>query len=327
MRRREFIGLVGGAAVAWPLAVRAQQSEMPVIGYFSARSPESDVPMVAAFREGLKEAGYIEGKNVAIEFRWGLGQFDRLPALAEDLVTRRVAVIVTSGGETSALAAKAATTTIPIVFVSGGDPVQAGLVGSLNRPGGNITGVTSLLSALGGKQLELLRELVPKASVIGFLMNPKEPTSESQVGDLQAAAREIGVHLIVLGASTERDIDAAFGILVQKRVDALILGISPLFVTEADKIVALAARYTMPVMYFRREFAAAGGLVSYGSGTAEYYRQLGVYAGRILKGEKPADLPVVRSTKFELVINLKTAKGLGIDVPTSMQLLADEVIE
>jgi putative ABC transport system substrate-binding protein len=327
MRRREFIGLVGGAAVAWPLAGRAQQPGMPVIGYFSARSPESDVPMVAAFREGLKEAGYIEGKNVAIEFRWGLGQYDRLPALANDLVTRRVDVIVTSGGDTSALAAKAATTTIPIVFVSGGDPVQAGLVGSLNRPGGNITGVTSLLTALGGKQLELLRELVPKASVIGLLINPNEPTSESQVGDVQAAAREIGVQLIVLRASTERDIDAAFATLVQQRVGALILAISPLFLTQADKLVALAARHTVPVMYFRREFAAAGGLVSYGSGTAEYYRQIGVYAGRILKGEKPGDLPVVRSTKFELVINLKTAKALAIDVPTSMQLLADEVIE
>jgi putative ABC transport system substrate-binding protein len=283
--------------------------------------------MVAAFREGLKEAGYIEGKNVAIEFRWGLGQYDRLPALANDLVTRRVDVIVTSGGDTSALAAKAATTTIPIVFVSGGDPVQAGLVGSLNRPGGNITGVTSLLTALGGKQLELLRELVPKASVIGLLINPNEPTSESQVGDVQAAAREIGVQLIVLRASTERDIDAAFATLVQQRVGALILAISPLFLTQADKLVALAARHTVPVMYFRREFAAAGGLVSYGSGTAEYYRQIGVYAGRILKGEKPGDLPVVRSTKFELVINLKTAKALGIHVPTSMQLLADEVIE
>jgi putative ABC transport system substrate-binding protein len=327
MRRREFIGLVGGASVAWPLAGRAQQPGMPVIGYFSARSPESDVPMVAAFREGLKEAGYIEGKNVAIEFRWGLGQYDRLPALANDLVTRRVDVIVTSGGDTSALAAKAATTTIPIVFVSGGDPVQAGLVGSLNRPGGNITGVTSLLTVLGGKQLELLRELVPKASVIGLLINPNEPTSESQVGDVQAAAREIGVQLIVLRASTERDIDAAFATLVQQRVGALILAISPLFLTQADKLVALAARHTVPVMYFRREFAAAGGLVSYGSGTAEYYRQIGVYAGRILKGEKPGDLPVVRSTKFELVINLKTAKALGIHVPTSMQLLADEVIE
>jgi putative ABC transport system substrate-binding protein len=283
--------------------------------------------MVAAFREGLKEAGYIEGKNVAIEFRWGLGQYDRLPALANDLVTRRVDVIVTSGGDTSALAAKAATTTIPIVFVSGGDPVQDGLVGSLNRPGGNITGVTSLLTVLGGKQLELLRELVPKASVIGLLINPNEPTSESQVGDVQAAAREIGVQLIVLRASTERDIDAAFATLVQQRVGALILAISPLFLTQADKLVALAARHTVPVMYFRREFAAAGGLVSYGSGTAEYYRQIGVYAGRILKGEKPGDLPVVRSTKFELVINLKTAKALGIHVPTSMQLLADEVIE
>jgi putative ABC transport system substrate-binding protein len=243
------------------------------------------------------------------------------------LVTRRVAVIVTSGGDTSALAAKAATTTIPIVFVSGGDPVQAGLVGSLNRPGGNSTGVTSLLTALGGKQLELLRELVPKTSVIGLLMNPNEPTSESQVGDVQAAAREIGVQLIVLRASTERDIDAVFATLVQQRIGALIIAISPLFLTQADKLVALAARHTVPVMYFRREFAAAGGLVSYGSGTAEYYRQIGVYAGRILKGEKPGDLPVVRSTKFELVINLTTAKALGLTIPASILSLADDLIE
>ena len=327
MRRREFIGLVGGAAVLWPLAGRAQQSGMPLIGYFSARSPESDVPMLAAFREGLKEAGYIEGKNVAIAFRWGLGQYDRLPALAEDLVTRRVAVIVTSGGDTSALAAKAATTTIPIVFVSGGDPVQAGLVASLNRPGGNITGVMSLLGALGGKQVGLLRELVPKASIIGFLMNPNEPTSEPQVDDVQVAAREIGAQLIVLRASTERDIDAAFATLVEQRAGALILAVGALFLTQADKLIALAARYTVPVMYFRREFAAAGGLVSYGSGTEEYYHQLGVYAGRILKGEKPADLPVVQSTKFELVINLKTAKALGIVVPPTLLARADEVIE
>ena len=327
MRRREFIGLVGGAAVLWPLGGRAQQPGMPLIGYFSSRSPESDVPMLAAFREGLKEAGYIEGKNVAIAFRWGLGQYDRLPALAEDLVTRRVAVIVTSGGETSALAAKAATTTIPIVFVSGGDPVQAGLVASLNRPGGNITGVMSLLGALGGKQVGLLRELVPKASIIGFLMNPNEPTSEPQVDDVQVAAREIGAQLIVLRASTERDIDAAFATLVEQRAGALILAVGALFLTQADKLIALAARYTVPVMYFRREFAAAGGLVSYGSGTAEYYRQLGVYAGRILKGEKPADLPVVQSTKFELVINLKTAKALGIVVPPTLLARADEVIE
>jgi putative tryptophan/tyrosine transport system substrate-binding protein len=327
MRRREFIGLVGGAAVLWPLAGRAQQSGMPLIGYFSARSPESDVPMLAAFREGLKEAGYIEGKNVAIAFRWGLGQYDRLPALAEDLVTRRVAVIVTSGGDTSALAAKAATTTIPIVFVSGGDPVQAGLVASLNRPGGNITGVMSLLGALGGKQVGLLRELVPKASIIGFLMNPNEPTSEPQVDDVQVAAREIGAQLIVLRASTERDIDAAFATLVEQRAGALILAVGALFLTQADKLIALAARYTVPVMYFRREFAAAGGLVSYGSGTEEYYRQLGVYAGRILKDEKPADLPVVQSTKFELVINLKTAKALGIVVPPTLIARADEVIE
>jgi len=326
MRRREFIGVLSAAA-GWPLAARAQQPAMPVIGYFSGRSPESEVPMLAAFREGLKEAGYIEGKNVATEFRWGLGQYDRFPALAEDLVTRRIAVIVTSGGETSALAAKAATTTIPIVFVSGGDPVQAGLVASLNRPGGNITGVTNLLSALSGKQVGLLQKLVPKASTIGLLMNPNEPTSETQVGDVQVAAREIGAQLIVLRASTERDIDAAFATLVEQRTGALILGTSPLFVTQADKLIALAARHTVPVMYFRREFAAAGGLASYGSGTAETYSQLGVYAGRILKGEKPADLPVVQSTKFELVINLKTAKALGIDVPPTLLARADEVIE
>ena len=327
MRRREFIGLVGGAAVLWPLAGRAQQPGMPLIGYFSARSPESDVPMLAAFREGLKEAGYIEGKNVAIEFRWGLGQYDRLPALAEDLVTRRVAVIVTSGGDTSALAAKTATTTIPIVFVSGGDPVQAGLVASLNRPGGNITGVMSLLSALGGKQVGLLRELVPKASIIGFLMNPNEPTSEPQVDDVQVAAREIGAQLIVLRASTERDIDAAFATLMQLRVGGLIIYGDAFFTSRRVQFATLAARHVIPAIYPGRDFAVAGGLMSYASDISEAYRQMGIYTGRILKGANPADLPVMQPTKLEFVINLNTAKALGLTIPPGVLAIADEVIE
>ena len=327
MRRREFILLLGGAAATWPFAVHAQRPTMPVIGYFSARSPESDVPMVAAFREGLSETGYTEGRNVAIEFRWGRGEYDRAQKLAEELVQRQVSIVVTSGGEISAKAAIEATASIPIVFNVGADPVQLGLVASLNRPGGNATGVASFTRLLGAKQIGLLRELVPAATVITFLINPNETTTASQIGDVEEAARLIGQQLIIVRAGNDREIDAAFSALVQQRAGALLVGTGPLFLTRADKLVALAARYAVPTMYFRREFCDAGGLVSYGSNTAEQYRQMGVYTGRILKGERPADLPVLQPTKFEFVINLKTAKALGLGIPPTLLARADEVIE
>jgi putative ABC transport system substrate-binding protein len=323
--RRQFT-LLGGAAAAWPLAAHAQQSAMPVVGYFSARSPESDVPMLAAFRKGLGEMGFAEDKNVAIEFRWGRGDYNNLAALADDLVQQQVAVIVTSGGEATAQAAKAATANIPIVFVVGDDPVQSGLVASFNRPGGNLTGTSNLLREIGAKQLGLLRELVPRAAAIAVLENPKELTAASQRADLQEAARVLGVQLVVIDVSVDDDIDAAFaGPIAQ--ADALIVAAAPFFVTRADKIVALAARHRKPAMYHRREFSQVGGLVSYGASTSEAYRQLGMYTGRVLKGEKPADLPVQQSTKFELVINLKTAKALGLTIPPTLLARADEVIE
>jgi putative ABC transport system substrate-binding protein len=327
MRRREFITLLGRAAVAWPLAARAQQPAMPVIGYFSARTVESDGPMVAAFRKGLQETGYVEGQNVAIEFRWGDGQYDRLPMLAEDLVRRHVAVIVTSGGERIALAAKAATTTIPIVFLGSDAPAESGLVASLARPGGNVTGVATLLSGLVGKQFGLLRELVPAAEVIAMLVNPNGLSANSQIDNVQAAASSVGQQLKVFRAGTEAEIDAAFAMFVQERVGALLLGTDPFFVTRIDQLVALAVRHAVPVMYPRREFAEHGGLISYGSNTAEAYRQLGLYAGKILAGAAPADLPVVQSAKFELLINLKTTKALGITVPPTLLAQVDEVIE
>ena len=330
MRRREFIAGLGAAATSslgWPLAARAQQPAMPVIGYLSARSSESDVSMLSAFYFGLKEAGYVVGKNAAIEFRWGDGQYDRLPGLAEDLVRNNVAVIVTSGGELSALAAKRATTKIPIVFNVGEDPVRYGLVASLNRPGGNITGVTSLLGILGTKQLGLLRDLVPKVGVIAMLVNPNETWAETQIATTEAAALAVGQQLVVLRASTEGDIDAAFATLAEKKVGALLVATSPFYVTRADHLIALAARHALPTIYFRREIANAGGLISYGSSTTELYGQMGTYTGKILGGANPADLPVMQATRFELVINLKTAKALGLDVPSTMLTQADEVIE
>ncbi len=327
MRRREFIGLLGTVAAICPLKARAQQPAMPTIGYLSARSSESDLAMLAAFRQGLKEAGFIVDKNVTIEFRWGDGQYDRLPTLAEDLVRRNVAVIVTSGGEISALAAKAATQKIPIVFNVGEDPVRFGLTASLNRPGGNITGVTSLLGSLGAKQLGLLRDLVPKVSVIGMLVNPNDTWTETQITNTAAAARAVGQQFVVLRASTERDIDAAFVTLVQQRVGALLVAASPFFVTRADHLIALAARHALPAVYFRREIADAGGLMSYGTSTAELYGQMGSYAGKILNGANPADLPVMLATRFELVINLRTAKALGLEIPPTLLARADEVIE
>jgi putative ABC transport system substrate-binding protein len=326
MNRRSFITLLGGAA-AWPLAAHAQQPAIPVIGYLSTRSAESDVPMLAAFRRGLNETGYVVDKNVVIEFRFAGAQYDRLPVLAEDLARRQVSVIVTAGGERAALAAKTATATIPIVFNAGEDPVRFGLVTSLNRPGGNVTGVTSLLGGLGSKQLGLLRELLPKADAIAMLVNPNDPWAPSETSNTQSAAHSVGQHLIVLNASTEHDIDAAFAMLVQQRAAALLVAASPLFVTRAEHLIGLSARHSLPTIYFRRELAASGGLMSYGSSTAEVYGQMGIYAGKILKGAKPADLPVLQPTKFELVINLKTAKALGLQIPDKLLARAEEVIE
>jgi putative ABC transport system substrate-binding protein len=327
LKRRDVITLLGGAAVSWPLAARAQQPAMPVIGFLNSASPAPYAGMVTAFRQGLSEAGYVEGRNAAIEYRWAEGQYDRLPALAADLVRRQVTVVAT-GGIPAALAAKAATTTIPIVFSTAANPVDVGLVASLNRPGGNLTGVTNVAVELGPKQLELLHEMVSKATVIALLVNPTNPTlAETQSRDLQAASRTLGLQLRVLHASTERDFDSVFATLVKLPVDALVIGADVFFMARRDQLVALAARHALPAIYFTREFAEAGGLMSYGGSFTDPYRQVGVYTGRILKGEKPADLPVQQATKVELFINLKTAKALGITLPLSLLGRADAVIE
>jgi putative ABC transport system substrate-binding protein len=326
--RRDFIGLSGGAIAAAVSPARAQQRALPVIGWLGARSPAESASVVAAFHEGLNETGYVEGKNVAIEYRWAELQYDRLPALASDLVARRVAVIAATGGGVSPLAAKAATTTIPIVFVAGDlDPVESGLVASLNRPGGNITGVTLLLTVLGAKRLQMVRELVPTAAVIGVLVNPSNPGSASEIRDLQQAAQALGIQLEILKASADRDLDAAFATLVERRAAALLVGNDSFFISRRDQLVALAARHALPTMYFVREFAAVGGLMSYGTSNADAYHLVGAYVGRILKGARPAELPVQNPTKFQLVINLKTARALGLDVPPKLLALAEEVIE
>ena len=328
MRRREFISILGGAAVAWPVAARAQQPAMPVIGFLGSESHDVWASRLRAFRQGLSETGYVEGQNVAIDYRWAEGENNRLSALAADLVRRRVHVITTPGSTPATLAAKAATATIPIVFYVGGDPIELGLVASLNRPSGNLTGVTTLTSEVGPKRLQLLYELVPTATIVGLLVNPTSPAlSEAATRDLQAAARTLGVQLRVLHASAERDFDAVFSTLVQQRVGALVIVNDALFGTRVEQLASLAIRHAIPAVYQFREFAAAGGLISYGTGFIDAFRQAGVYTGRILKGEKPDDLPVQQTTKAELIINLKTAKVLGLTVPTGLLVRADEVIE
>jgi ABC-type uncharacterized transport system substrate-binding protein len=327
MKRRAFITLLGGAAAVWPLAARAQQSAMPVIGFLSAASQQFDAPRLAAFRRGLNETGYVEGRNVASEYRWADHQYDRLNALAVELVGRRATVIVAIGGPAPAVAAKAATNTVPIVFTIAGDPVKLGLVASLNRPGGNLTGVTTLASMVVGKQFEVLHETVPKAAVIGCLVNPTNPNAESDTKEAQEATRILGLQLRVMNASTEHDIDAAFASYVHQRVDAVVVVSDALFNSRPNHIVTLAARYALPTIYSLREFPSAGGLMSYGTGLADSYRQAGIHTGRILKGEKPENLPIVQATKVELIINLKTAQTLGIAFPLSLLGRADEVIE
>jgi putative tryptophan/tyrosine transport system substrate-binding protein len=324
VRRREFLGFVGGAAT-WPLAVRAQSS-LPVIGFLNGSSPEGYAPMVTAFRQGLKEAGYVEGQNVAIEYRWANGQYDQLPALARDLVGREVSVIAAPLTPAN-LMAKAATGTIPIVFTTGSDPVQLGLVASLNRPGGNVTGVTQLTGEVAPKRVELAHELIPTATVIGLLVNPGSPSTETLTKASRDAATILGVQLDVLRASTEAEVGDAFTTFLKNRVGALVIGTDAFFSGHADLLAALAIRHRLPAIYEYRPFVAAGGLISYGGSVTESYRLAGVYTGRILKGDKPADLPVQRSTKVELIINLKTAKALGIAVPLALSGRADEVIE
>jgi len=330
MRRRSFIALLGGAvacSLPWPLAARAQQPAMPVVGFLSARSPEESAHLVAAFYRGLGEGGFFEGQNVALEFRWARGQYDRLPALATELVNRGIAVLVAVGGDPSSVAAKQATSTIPIVFGIGGDPVKAGLVESFNRPGGNVTGVTLMTALMEPKRLGLLRELVPGVPLIGILLNPAYPPAADQLQELEQAAYAIGQRIVITRASTDEELDAAFRMLVQERIGALLVAADPYFDTRRDRIVALAAQHQLPAIYHFREYAVAGGLLSYGVSITDAYRQFGVYAARILKGAKPADLPVQQVVKFELLINMKTAKALGVTISDNLLSLADEVIE
>ena len=327
MKRRDFITLLGGAATAWPLAARAQQSAMPVIGFLNPTSLDSNVDHLRAFRQGLKEAGYVEGENVAIEYRWAENQIDRLPALAAELARKQVAVIATTGATSAASAAKAATTTIPIVFLTGADPVESGLVASLARPGGNLTGINLLAIELTAKRLELLRDMVPAATRLAVLVNPAGVAPETTLRDVEAAARAMRLQVQVLNAGTSPQINAAFATFMRERPDALFVGADPFFVSRRVQLVHLASRHAVPAAYTQRTYAEAGGLMSYGSSLTDAFRQVGVYTGRILKGAKPADLPVVRSTKFELVINAETARMLGLTIPDKLLALADEVIE
>jgi putative ABC transport system substrate-binding protein len=324
--RREFITLLGGGAAAWPLAARAQQSTMPVVGFLNSSSAHAQVLVAAAFRQGLNQSGFVDGRNITIEYCWADGQYDRLTGLAADLLGHHVAVIM-AGGPPAARAAKAATSTIPIVFTSGDDPVTAGFVASMNRPGGNVTGVHILFTELETKKLGLLRELTPRTAVIAALLNPKFPSIDTQTTELQSAAHALGQPIQVLTAGSERELDAAFKSMVRLRVGALLVGADPFFASKREQIVALSARYAIPAVYEQRAFAEVGGLMSYGTNIAEGYRQAGIYTGRILKGEKPADLPVVQLSKFELIINLKTAKALSLTIPPGVLAIADEVIE
>jgi putative ABC transport system substrate-binding protein len=326
MKRREFIGLVGGVAAGWPMAARAQQAPMPVVGFVSPSTPGENANLTAAFRKGLAETGYVEGRNVRIEYRWANG-LERVPDLVADLLSLRVAVIFASSGIAAALAAKAANTTIPLVFSTGGDPVRAGVVASLNRPGGNITGIVSLSMELAGKHVGLLHELLPRSGRFAALVNPTSPLAEPVITDVQRAASAIGTEIEILNASSSRDIDAAFASLRPRGIDALLISSDAFFQRRHVQLATLAVRYAVPVITHFREFAEVGGLLSYGSSVADRERQAGIYAGRILKGEKPANLPVMQAVKFEFVVNLQTARILAIDIPTNLLARADEVIE
>jgi putative ABC transport system substrate-binding protein len=326
LKRRDLLRFLAGTALACPLPVTAQPPTLPVIGYLSTRSPQDTRHLVDAFRHGLGEGGFVEGRNVTIEYRWALGQYDRLPSMAAELVRRPVSVLASTGGEPAALAAKAATSTIPIVFAIGGDPVKQGLAVSFSRPGGNATGISLLTNTLEPKRLGLLRELVPRGATIGVLLNPNFPPAQGQLNDIQEAARAADLRIHVLRASTDDEIVAAFEAAAQRRIAALAVAADPFFDTRLEKLVTLAARFAVPAMYHFREFAQAGGLVSYGIDASDVYRQVGVYVGRILKGTKPADIPVMQASKFALVVNLKTAKALGLTIPQSWLLQADEVL-
>jgi putative tryptophan/tyrosine transport system substrate-binding protein len=327
MRRREFITLLGGTAATWPLAARAQQRAMSVIGFVSSRSPGESAVHVAAFRDGLSEKGFVEGNNLAIAFRWAEGHYDRLPALCSELVHQGVAVLFAAGGPPSALAAKAASLTTPIVFILASDPIKLGFVASLNHPGGNATGVNLFSVAVEPKKLEILHQLVPKTMQIGVLVNPRNPNAQTITTELQSASGALGLRILIVNAATLAEFGAAFTTLVQQDVGALVVAADPFFNDQREALVTLAAQHALPAIYEWREFAAAGGLVSYGTSLSDAYRQAGIYTGRILKGEKPADLPVVQPTKFELVINRNTAKALGLEIPQPMLVAADEVIE